>query len=347
MRKRKVVFLSLPSGIFGNGGQSWLSVDLNPTRALLEAKGFTIEEASIDRIDGIELASTDVVIYTSCEAREVREYMKDAFYFLRNRCLLVPEYEFLLAYENKGFQELKKRALGIGNLSGEYHYDIDSVERELPYVFKTIDGAGSSGVHLVRSLADEKRVRRKYFNIPLKRKLIMKQRKRVLSRKQFSAYRYRHKGFKRYVAQNFVRGADHDYKILVFGERYFCLKRNVRKNDFRASGSGDFDFSSRPPKALLSFASEIALRLDAPQLSLDIVASRDGFHLIEYQALNFGPTTLTLSEGHYVRDIEGDWQWRAGASDLGDCFAHSIDDYLTRHGIGSELYESPDDCFRG
>lgn len=333
MNKRKVVLLSLPSGIFGNGGQTWLSINLAPTRALLEARGFAVEDATIDQSWELELAPDDIVVYSSCEATEIREYMKDAFYFLRARCVLLPDYEFLLAYENKGFQELKKRALGIGNLSGEYHYDMDGHERAVPYVFKTIGGAGSSGVHLVRTREDEDRLRGRYFSVGLRRRVILQQRKRVLSANEFAAYSYRHKGFHRYIAQAFVPGADHDYKILVFGDRFFGLKRNVRKGDFRASGSGDFNFSQRVPNSVLTFAAEMRERLDAPQLSLDIVISPKGCHLIEYQALNFGPVTLTRSEGFYTRATDGTWDWTAGPSDLSECFAHSLGVYFHRHGI--------------
>lgn len=333
MNKRKVVLVSLPSGMFGNGGKTWLSIDLAPTRALLEARGFAVEDARIDQSWELDLAPDDIVVYSSCEASEVREYMKDAFYFLRKRCILLPDYEFLLAYENKGFQELKKRSLGIGNLPGDYHYDLDGHERAAPYVFKTIGGAGSSGVHLVQTPKDGDRLRDKYFSVDLKRRVLLQQRKRVLTAEQFDAYRYRHKGFRRYIAQAFVPRADHDYKVLVFGERFFGLKRHVRKNDFRASGSGNFDFSARLPEAVLSFAKGIAERLDAPQLSLDIVASPEGCHLIEYQGLNFGPITLTRSKGFYSQAADGTWDWTAGSSDLAECFAHSIGVYFDHHGI--------------
>jgi len=333
MSKRKVYLLSLPSGIFGNGGQSWLSIDLAPTRALLQSRGFAVEDAMIDQVFELQLAPDDIVVYSSCEATEIREYMKDAFYFLRTRCILLPDYEFLLAYENKGFQELKKRAMEIGNLSGDYHYDMDGKERRVPYVFKTIDGAGSSGVHLVRTREDEYRLRRKYFSVGLKRRAILQQRKRVLSADEFATYRYRHKGFRRHIAQAFVPGADHDYKILIYGDRYFGLKRYVRKNDFRASGSGRFDFSERVPDKVLNFAAEIAGHLDAPQLSLDIVISSEVCHLIEYQAMNFGPITLTQSEGYYTISSLGTWNWTAGPSDLSECFSHSLGVYFDRHGI--------------
>ena len=334
MKTRKVIILTLPNGIFGNGGQTWLSIDLAPTVKLLENRGFKVQVSTVDRTDELDLRPTDIVMYSSCEAPEIREYMKDAFYFLRDRCILIPDYDFLLAYENKGFQELKRKSLGIGNLSGSVHYDLDGKEKRMPYVFKKISGAGSGGVHLVHTPADETKLKRKYFRVSLRRKLALLHRRFALKRDHYQAYRYRHKGFLRFVSQEFVPHMDHDYKILVFGDRFFGLKRNVRNGDFRASGSGDFDFLARIPDEVLEFAANIAKQLKAPQLSLDIVESPTGCHLIEYQALNFGPTTLTLSKGYYSLNRERNiWEWTEAQSDLGECFAHSVVHYFDKQGI--------------
>jgi hypothetical protein len=334
MVKRKVVLLSLPNGIFGNGGQSWKSINLAPTQKCLEAKGFVVETSVIDQISNLSLDPSDIVIYSSCESKEVREYMKDTFYFLQKKCILLPDYEFLLAYENKGFQEIKKRALNIGNLAGTYHFDLDANVDQTPFVFKTIDGAGSSGVHLVRSKSDRNMLRRKYFRISLWRKLALVQRYLSLKKSEFYAYKYRHKGFSRHISQEFVPNADHDYKVLVFGDRYFGLKRHVRQGDFRASGSGSFDFEARLPDRVLDFASEIASHLDAPQLSLDIVTSIEGCHLIEYQAMNFGPMALSNSFGYYKRTPDtSNWSWIAEPSDLSECFAYSLGHYFDKHGL--------------
>lgn len=336
MEKRKIVFLSLPSGIFGNGGQSWRSIDLVPAEQLLKNRGFEVIRSTIDKTQELAVKPSDIVIYSSCEQPDIREYMKDAFYFLRERCVLLPEYEFLLSYENKGFQELMKSKLGIGNLPGSYHFDLNDIVDSVPCVFKTTTGAGSSGVHLVRSDKDIVRMRRKYFGIRLKRKLIVRQRMIALGKDEYQAYKYRHKGFCRYIAQEFVPNAEYDYKVLIFGDRYFGLKRYVRKGDFRASGSGDFDFTSRLPDQVLNFAANLAERLGAPQLSLDIVTSIKGCHLIEYQAMNFGPMALTQSLGYYRRAPDTDcWSWTETSSDLSECFAYSLIHYFDKHRISS------------
>ena len=61
------------------------------------------------------LKQNDILIYTSFEQEEVRAYLKDVLYFVKDQCLLAPSYEILLAHENKGFQEAvrKKKVLII------------------------------------------------------------------------------------------------------------------------------------------------------------------------------------------------------------------------------------------
>ncbi len=329
---RRVIILRLPNGIFRNAGQNWLSIDLAPLREMLEKRGFYVIESTIDRINLLELRTDDIVIYSSSDNHEIYEYIKDLFYLIKERCLLVPNYDFIMAYENKGFQEIYRKLHDFGNLAGDYRFDLEDRFRKFPYVLKTITGAGSSGVYLVKSENDLRKIRRSISPIGLIRRFILFMRKLKLDNEQYIAYSYSYKGLYRHAVQEFIPNLECDYKVLIFGERFFSLKRYVRKGDFRASGSGNFDFSAPTPDHVLDFAASIAAKLDAPQLSLDIADSGDACHLIEYQALNFGPTTLTLSKGYYRRE-EGGWTWMAGPSDLGEAYAHSLAVYLDKHDI--------------
>jgi hypothetical protein len=72
--------------------------------------------------------------------------------------------------------------------------------------------------------------------------------------------------------QDFIRGNDHDIRVIVIGDKAFAIKRMVRENDFRASGSGNilydkglFDENS----IQLSF--DIAKRIKSQCIALDYV----------------------------------------------------------------------------
>ncbi len=323
----RVFIAALPSGFFGNAGQSWETLDLARIGAAIGALGFQVVQTTIDALADLDLRARDVVVYTSSDAPAIRSYLRDVLYFVNQKCRLVPRYELLLAHENKGFQELEKKERGIGNLRGFYHYDPGAYTGGFPAVYKRPDGAGGSTVRLLKDARDARRVVRQDFAPGLRRRLILLQRRARLPAAAFAIYRYRHKGLRPYVCQEFIADLDCDYKVLVFADRFFVLKRFVRSRDFRASGSGNFDFAVEAPPEVLRFAAGVFERMEVPFISLDIAVSGGGCHLIEYQSLNFGPTTLTKSRFHYRRRGE-QWQKVDGPADLNENFAHAYVEFL-------------------
>src|SRR5690606_36646491 len=129
-----------------------------------------------------------------------------------------------------------------------------------------------------------------------------------------------------FVEQDFISNLACDYKVLVFGDRYFVLKRNVRKSDFRASGSGDFEFVD-PPVDVLDFAKAITDTLKNPYLSLDIAQSDQGCHLIGFQATNFGPYTLLNAPYRYINNGKN-WLKEDNCKDLEANYAYALNFYL-------------------
>jgi hypothetical protein len=330
-RFQRVLFATEPDGAFQAAGRSWRTLDLDRVRKAVGDAGYETTVVRVDRLLETEFRETDLLFYTSAYSPELRAYIREILYFVRERVTIAPRYELMLAHENKGVQELLKHAWRFGNLEGSYHVDFDETSLERPYVFKTATGAGSSGVHLVRGRADEQRIRRRHFATPLTRRLKLLQRKAVLGAAQLRRYAYYYKSFRPFVRQRFVEGLAGDMKVLVFGERYYSLWRDNRPGDFRASGSGRLDFDRPCPDGALDFARDIAARLDSPFLSLDIAQSAAGFHLIEFQALNFGPTTLTGSTGYYVERDGAGWERIGAEPDLEEAFAHAMLHYLERH----------------
>jgi hypothetical protein len=132
---------------------------------------------------------------------------------------------------------------------------------------------------------------------------------------------------RKFVAQQYIRDLDHDFKVLLYGSKAFVLRRAVRKNDFRASGSGKFSWPSHPPEGLLDFAWSVRHRLDVPFLSLDIAHSEDGYRLIEFQCLTFGALTLERSTRCWERSNDG-WKCLDGSSELELVFAEALVDYI-------------------
>lgn len=72
--------------------------------------------------------------------------------------------------------------------------------------------------------------------------------------------------------QEFVPGNAYDIRVTVIGNRAFAFTRNVRRNDFRASGSGSIDYSeSRIPPECLRIAFDAARKLRSQSTAFDFV----------------------------------------------------------------------------
>lgn len=126
-----------------------------------------------------------------------------------------------------------------------------------PKVFKLRNGAGSQNVRLVKSEAHARKLIRKAFGRGFKQY-------EAWSNLQERIRKYRHgkttlwdvfKGMIRLVRptryarftgrevgyiyfQEFIPENDHDIRVIVVGDKAFAIKRLIRENDFRASGSG-------------------------------------------------------------------------------------------------------------
>lgn len=302
---RKVYFATLPNGYFGSAVNSWNTLDVKRLAAPFLAHNYDVQYISITDIRHMEFKQNDILIYTSFEQEEVRAYLKDVLYFVKDQCLLAPSYEILLAHENKGFQEAVRKKKGIDHLSSEYLFDIDQLDIAFPYVFKTVGGSGSSGVELVKSESDLERIKKKQFGLTTKRKIKNIIRQYQLPKENYLLYRYYYKPFKRFITQNFIEDLTCDYRVLVIGERFYAMRRDVREGDFRASGSKKFNYHD-VPAIVLDFAKEIFTKLENPYISMDLALKDNHVYLIEYQGTNFGSSALRKSEGYY---IENNQEW--------------------------------------
>ncbi|MBO1532081.1 hypothetical protein J3492_12860 [Psychrobacter sp. F1192] len=319
----KIFIATLPNGYFGSSGQSWKTLDVEKIASMLN---FDTQIITVNDLKGIDLDASDVVIYTSSDEENIRQYLIDLMYWINKKCHILPSYEMLLSHENKGFQQLMRDQYGFGRLSGSYLFDIDDSRLSMPKVLKTVSGAGSTGVSLIRNKKDLSTIKKQCFEVSKKRKIIKFQRRLKLTKKEFSIYNYRHKGFNRIVEQEFISDLKNDFKVLVFGNRYYGLKRSIKKNDFRASGSGLFEFV-KPPNEVLEFARSIFDELGNPYASLDIAQSDDGCHLLEFQGTNFGPIALLNSSTRCVYSDNG-WIEEVNDKDLEGDFAHALNMFL-------------------
>jgi len=95
--------------------------------------------------------------------------------------------------------------------------------------------------------------------------------------------------------QEYIADCDHDIRVIIIHERAFCIKRMVRKNDFRASGSGILHFEHELfSKELIKLAFEITTKIKAQSLALDFIYKDKQALLVE---ISFGFPTKNFIEG--------------------------------------------------
>ena len=168
---------------------------------------------------------------------------------------------------------------------------------KFPLVFKLKSGAGSTNVLLVNSRREAHSLVRRMFgkgirSFPVierlrrgatkirsggrRRRSIFARAKRGLGlwlKQTLEAHRER--GY--VLFQEFLPGNDHDLRVTVIGDRAFCFKRGVRKNDFRASGSGNLVYLSAPeiPADAIALAFEVAQKLSLQATAFDFLREQE------------------------------------------------------------------------
>lgn len=312
----------------------WQSMNVNYIKEKLEVEGYKVAVVSFCQLSCFLFdVKGKIIIYTSSQVKELKLYINDFAYFLKDNNMLIPSYESLLAHDNKGFQVLLNGKYGLNLIDSRYYPDLKDLctkEKQLPFVLKTVDGASSHGVSLIKDKSDIARLMswpKLFDNKSFALKAFLK--KMIFRYKYDSDWElYRTYGNKRYIAQNFIDGLEGDYKVLVFGDKYYTLKRGIRAGDFKASGSGlhsrDFDDEIF---LVLDQAKEFVSKYKSHLYSLDICISNGQAFLIEFQFTHVGPVTLTESNFFY-RFENNKWNKISSVSNLEQEFVNSVVKYI-------------------
>jgi len=246
----------------------------------------------------------------------------------------------LRANNNKVFMEvLKKIYLSQqNNLKSSVYGSLEEVDFEniiYPVVFKNALGSMSQGVSLARDQIELYRIIKancRTRNI----KQDIRDYIRSIKRKGYvreSLYR------SKFILQQFIPNLDFDFKVLVFGEKFYIVQRNVRKNDFRASGSGlkNYAFGSKVkyPAGIFDFALSVFKKFNIPHLSLDIAYDGSHFYLLEFQVVYFGTAGVDKSDGYFSKK-GNEWVFNAELLSQEKVYADSIGSYIKNSCIITE-----------
>ena len=314
--------------------------------------GFVVTEMPFSQVMNHPDSFTDtLVFYTFSQRDNLRHYIKDIIHHLvRQGARVIPSESLLHCHENKGYQELLKRELGITDLPAWYlssKRELAKLDIQYPVVLKTLEGSNGRGVFLIRSKPELlTQVAALEPRLSLLTKLDLVRRRYFRQSRHFQEYPdfspkqdyFQYKDYITpeipFVIQHFVPHLQYDYRVIVLGERFYVTKRLTRQGDFRASGAKRFTFDFQASDRLLQYALDLYKRFNTPFLSLDIGEADDRYYLFEFQASHFGINAIKKGKGFYVHE-EGHWTFHKADTVFEEALASGLLHYLKEeaHGI--------------
>lgn len=222
-----------------------------------------------------------------------------------------PEFNSGWHFDDKVAQKYLLEAINAPLVPTDVFYSrkdaIDYVKNtEFPKVFKLRGGAGSSNVKLLHTKSDAmkfvnrafgagfgsydkwgnlKEVLRKYRLGKSTSREILKSLRRLIVSTEFANIHGKQKGYM--LFQKFIPNNTFDIRIIVIGDRAFAIKRMVRENDFRASGSGFVRYDREEmDERCVQISFDVQKRLNASCVAFDYVFDEDNNPLIV--EINYG-----------------------------------------------------------
>ena len=336
---KDIIILSDYKGFFGSKQRYSIyrgGMDVNRMAQLFKYKGFDCEVKQISKIsvDGL-INRKPIILYTSSEDNHglYKSFIEDVVYFLEYQGVtVIPKYAFLLAHNNKVAMELLRSNSGftpIKSINTRMFGTLEELklvanEFTFPVIIKPDAGAMGRGVKRAdnpKELVEKAKSISSSFSMRHDMKEFLRKIKYRKMYKRESFYR------SKFIVQNMIHGLQNDWKVLVYGDICYVLYRGNRKNDFRASGSGKFHFTKELPPGLLDYAYSVKQHFNLPQISLDIGFDGNDFHLLEFQAIYFGTTTIEKSP-HLFKKTKKGWEIIDKQSDLEEVYVESMGDFI-------------------
>ena len=191
-----------------------------------------------------------------------------------------------------------------------------------PKVFKLRGGAGAANVMLARTAHEARKLVKKAFGRGfsqfdrlgyLKERYrkwregkdsfvgVLKGVGRMFAITDFAKMHGREKGYVYF--QKFIPNNGFDTRVVIIGgERALCERRYCRKGDFRASGSGQFEYVEAD-KNVLEIAFQVAQRLKLQSVAFDFIYDKEKPLIVE-MSYGFGTKGISHCPGYYTSDLQ-------------------------------------------
>lgn len=104
--------------------------------------------------------------------------------------------------------------------------------------------------------------------------------------------------------QDFIPDNDRDYRVIVINQKKaFAYYRLMRKNDFRASGGGDFHYGNIP-ESVIELAFRAAKAMNSESVAFDFLLDKNGDPYIVESSYCFGYDDTDAENGWWTDDLK-------------------------------------------
>ena len=244
-----------------------------------------------------------------------------------------PDFNTVWHFDDKVGQKYLLEAVGAPLVSSYVFYTKKDALKwigttDFPKVFKLRGGAGSQNVILVRDKSAARKLINKAFGRGFKQydawgnlkerwrryklgktdlKDVVKGIVRFAYPTDFARMHQREKGYVYF--QEFIPNNTFDIRVVVVGDKAFALKRMTRKDDFRASGSGNIIYRKvEIDERCVKIAFEVNEKLKAQSIAYDFVFDKENKPLIVEISFGYSAPAYDHCEGYWTPEM----QWHAG-----------------------------------
>ena len=154
--QKKIILVKGDNAFFGQTRKPWVSMNVDTIQTVLENAGYEIERRVWHEMVNIDKPVQNAIIfYTFHQKANNRQYIKDMIALHDNDTnLILPSIELLNCHENKGYQEVLKKKLGIKSFKAFYFSSIEQIKDykiDYPIVLKGDEGSNGTQVLLIHS----------------------------------------------------------------------------------------------------------------------------------------------------------------------------------------------------
>lgn len=310
--------------------------DINVYMEILNFNGYKYDLIGIDHPFFFEkLLKSKFIVFKWTDSDDHKQIANSLFPVIRLKkdLRIFPNYDTSWTYDDKVKQYFMLKSFDFPVVNSWVYWDYDTFKNDIvnlkfPIVFKLRGGAGAINVKLIKNETDLIRLAKRMFNRGISSgglgfnnllkvyndnlwsasKVYLRKFRNYLHGKDISIYYQRHKNY--LYLQEFLPGNNFDIRVTTAGLRVHAFRRFNRNNDFRASGSNNWDIDpSKIDLRIIQVALEVTKKFNFQAMAYDFIYDKNGDPKIVEMSYRYGGAGYPdFMNGYWDENL----QWHEG-----------------------------------